>query len=284
MIDFHTHPVMIKELVDSDPDLDRSIQSLFGFHFPYQPLECFTLEMEEAGVDHAVLLPIDVTSAHGSTIVSNEQVARLVENDDRFIGFASVDPNLPGAPAQLEHAVRHLGLRGLKLDPGFQRFDPNDKERAYPLYQTCSELGIPILIHAGLSWVPSGLAKLSNPINIEEAAFSFPQVNFILAHFAWPWVDEAAMLAIKFPNVYLDTAILYSGTPRNAYQKVMGEQVGIDVMERSLKNKIVFGSNYPRVDMRRSVRGIKALNISQPLMDAIFDVNARRLLNMEVRL
>jgi predicted TIM-barrel fold metal-dependent hydrolase len=62
----------------------------------------------------------------------------------------------------------------------------------------------------------------------------------------------------------------------------MAEHVGIDVMERSLKNKIVFGSNYPRVDIRRSVRGIKALEISQSLTDAIFDGNARHLLKMEV--
>ncbi|MCX6081180.1 MAG: amidohydrolase family protein [Chloroflexi bacterium] len=281
MIDFHTHPVMIKELIDSDPELDRNIHSKFGFHFPPQPLECFTLEMDEAGIDQAVLLPIDVTTAHGCKIVSNEQIADLVEREPRFIGFASVDPNLPEAPAQLERAIRQLGLRGLKLDPSFQCFYPNDQERAYPVYQTCAELGIPVLMHAGLSWVPSGLAKFSQPLNLEEAVQAFPTVNFILAHFAWPWVNEAVMLAVKYPNVYLDTAILYSGTPKNTFQKILAEQVGLDVLERSLFNKIVFGSNYPRVDIRRTVRGISALEISKSLAKAIFDGNARRLLNME---
>lgn len=281
MIDFHTHPVMIKELIDSDSDLDRNIQSEFGFHFPYQPLECFTLEMDEAGIDQAVLLPIDVTTAHGCKIVSNEQVADLVDKEPRFIGFASVDPNLPDAPAQLKRAIRQLGLRGLKLDPSFQRFYPNDRQHAYPVYQACAELDIPILLHAGLSWVPSGLAQFSQPLNFEEVVLDFPQVNFILAHFAWPWVNEAVMLAVKYPNVFLDTAILYSGTPKNTYQKILAEQVGLDVLERSLKNKIVFGSNYPRVDIRRSVRGIKALEISQSLVNSIFDANARRLLKME---
>ncbi len=281
MIDFHTHPVMIKELLDNDPELDRNIHSEFGFHFPSQPLECFILEMDEAGIDQAVLLPIDVTTAHGCRIVSNEQIAGLVEKESRLIGFASVDPNLPEAPVQLERAIRQLGLRGLKLDPGFQRFYPNDQQLAYPIYQVCADLDIPVLMHTGLSWVPSGLAKYSQPINLEEVVQTFPQVKFILAHFAWPWVDEAVMLAVKYPNVYLDTAILYSGTPRNAIQKVMAEQVGVDVMERSLKNKIVFGSNYPRVDIRRSVRGIQALNISQSLKNAIFDGNARHLLKME---
>ena len=240
------------------------------------------LEMDESGVHQAVLLPIDATTAHGCKIVSNEQVAKLVEKQPRFIGFASVDPNLPEAPAQLEQAIRKLGLRGLKLDPSFQRFRLGDRQHAFPVYQTCAELGIPVLLHVGLSWTPSGLAQFSQPLDLEEAVQMFPKVNFILAHFAWPWVNEAVMLAVKYPNVYLDTAILYSGTPKNAYQRILGDQVGLDVLERSLKNQIVFGSNYPRVDMRRSVRGIRALKVSPALMNSIFSANAERLLGREV--
>ena len=107
-------------------------------------------------------------------------------------------------------------------------------------------------------------------------------VNFILAHFARPWVNEAVMLAVKYPNIFLDTAILYSGTPKNTFQKILAEQIGIDVLERSISNQIVFGSNYPRVDIRRSVRGIQALAISPLLVNAIFNVNPRRLLKLEV--
>ena len=113
MIDIHTHPVMITELLKSDPALERSIHDVFGFHFPPQPLEGFLLEMDEAGIETAVLLPIDCSTAHGCRIVSNEQIADLVEKTPRFIGFASVDPNLPDAPRRLEEAVRSLGLRGL---------------------------------------------------------------------------------------------------------------------------------------------------------------------------
>ena len=98
MIDFHTHPVMIRELVESDPVLDKNIHDVFGFHFPAQPLEGFLLEMDAAGVELAVLHPVDVTTAYGCQIVTNEQIAELVAKQPRFIGFASVDPTLPGCP------------------------------------------------------------------------------------------------------------------------------------------------------------------------------------------
>jgi len=278
MIDFHTHPVMIKELQESDPELARRIRDVFGFFFPAQPLEGFLLEMDEAGIEQAVLLPVDCTTAHGGAVVSNEQVARLVEKNSRFIGFASVDPLQPDAPRQLEIAVRQWGLRGLKLDPALQRFYPNDVERAHPVYQVCAELSLPVVMHCGMSWAPLGQAKYAQPLMLEEVIQAFPGVNFILAHFAYPWIHEATMLAIKYPNVYLDTAILYSGTPGDAMQKVLGEQVGLHVVERSLWNKIVFGSNYPRIDMRRCVRGIRSLGLKPSTLQCIQYENARQLL------
>ena len=280
MIDVHTHPVMIKELVENDPELERAIHEVFGFFFPPQPLKGFLLEMDEAGVDQAVLLPIDCTSAHGCKIVSNEQVADLAQNNPRLIGFASVDPCQQGALKELERAVKTLGLRGLKLDPSLQRFDPGSREAAYPLYETCAALGIPVLLHCGMSWAPSGLARWSQPLLLEEAVQDHPATTFILAHFGWPWVLEASMLALKYPNVFLDTAILYSGTPRDALHHVMAEQVGLDVIERSLFNKVLFGSNYPRVDMRRSVRGLRGLGLSKATEQAIFHDNAARLLRL----
>jgi predicted TIM-barrel fold metal-dependent hydrolase len=280
MIDFHTHPVMIKELLDSDPDLAQRIHDSFGFHFPAQPLESFLLEMDEAGIEQAVLLPVDCTTAHSGPIVSNVQIARLVEQNTRFIGFASVDPNQADAPTQLIHAIRQLGLRGLKLDPALQRFYPNSLDQAYTVYQVCAELGIPVLIHCGMSWAPTGQAKYSQPLLLEEAIQSFPEVRFILAHFAWPWVHEATMLAVKYPNVYLDTAIMYSGTPQEALYHVLEEQVGLNVIESSLWNKIVFGSNYPRVDIRRSMRGIRSLGLKPGTLRSIVSENAQRLLGL----
>jgi predicted TIM-barrel fold metal-dependent hydrolase len=282
MIDFHTHPVMIKELIEADPALDQKIHDVFGFFFPPQPLECFLLEMDEAGVDKAVLLPIDCSTAHHCRIVTNEQVADLSNKNPRLIGFASVDPSRPTAAAELEYAVKSLGLRGLKLDPSLQRFDLANKDSLYPLYETCANLRIPVVIHCGMSWTPSGLAGLSQPLLLEEAIQAFPALNFVMAHCGWPWIQEATMLAVKYPNAYLDTAILYSGTPQDTMKHVLGQQIGLEVIERSLFNKLVLGTNYPRVDMRRFVRGLKALGLSPATEKAIFSDNAGRLLNQEM--
>ncbi|MCP4404144.1 MAG: hypothetical protein GY801_43410, partial [bacterium] len=53
MIDFHTHPVMIKELINADEALGADVRNVFGLYFPPQPLDIFLYELDEAGVDQA---------------------------------------------------------------------------------------------------------------------------------------------------------------------------------------------------------------------------------------
>jgi len=281
MIDLHTHPFMIKELVDKDISLAYNIKEIFGFYFPPQPIQVFLFELDAAGVDRAVLLPIDCTTAHGCKIVSNIQVAELVKKYPCFIGFASVDPKTKNATKKLEKDIKQLGLSGLKLDPALQQFEINDKNLAYPIYQTCQALDIPVMIHCGLSWSPKGLSKYAHPLEIEEVAQTFPTLKIIIPHFGWPWYQEAVMLAMKFQNIYLDTSIIFSGTPKEVLQHVLGDLIGISLLERNLHFQLLFGSNYPRVDIRRSIRGINALPMSVSLKEHIFFRNAEKLLKLE---
>ena len=281
MIDIHTHPVMIRELTEKDPALARAVREVFGLLFPPQPLQVFLSELDEAGVERAVLLPLDCTTAHGCRIVTNEQVAALVEKNPRLLGFASVDPAVRDAPKQLERAIRGLGLRGLKLDPALQRFALDSRELAYPLYQACSELGVPVLVHCGLSWSMVGQTKYARPLALEEVAQEFPRLRLVIAHCGWPWVEEALLVALKYSNVYLDTSIIYSGTPAEALRRVLSECIGLEVLERSLPRQLLFGSNYPRQDIRRAVRGLRALPLSPGLTENLFQANAAALLALE---
>ncbi len=116
LIDFHTHPVLIKQVVEESEDLKRAVRDVFNLQNALQPIETFKDQMKTAGVVKAVLLPIDCSTAHGCKIFSNEQIADLVSRYDFFIGFASVDPLREEAPNELRKAITDLGLKGLKLD------------------------------------------------------------------------------------------------------------------------------------------------------------------------
>jgi predicted TIM-barrel fold metal-dependent hydrolase len=277
MIDFHTHPVLVREMIERHPELERAAREIFFIGNNFQPLETFLLELDVSDLDRAVLLPIDCTSTRGAPIWSNEQIAELCQMSERFIGFASVDPHQPDAPAKLKRAIEDLGLRGLKLAPGIQEFYPNDPA-LYPLYEKAQELGIPILFHAGMTWEPRAKAEYGRPIYFEDVAYDFPELKIVLAHLAWPWVLEAVALALKYPNVYLDTSALYFDNPKDFIHFAMADQVPVTVWERSLRKQLVFGSNYPRVEIKNMAAAVRSLGLSQGCLELVFRGNAERLL------
>jgi predicted TIM-barrel fold metal-dependent hydrolase len=279
VIDFHTHPILIQELADKDADYRRAAREVFQIGNNFQPLETFFLQMDVAGIQSAVLLPIDCARARGVSISSNDQVAGLCAEHRGFIGFASVDPSKEGADRELERCIRQMGLRGLKLDAALQGFRPDD-QRAFAVYEAAESLQVPVLVHAGMSWAPQTPLELGHPLLFESAIRRFPKLSFILAHFAWPWVWEAAAMALKYPNVYLDTSCLYYDSPKEFFQFVFSRQIPTTVMERSLRNKVVFGSNYPRVEIKNMVHALKSLELTGGCAERILKLTAEKLLGI----
>lgn len=278
MIDFHTHPMLVQEMAERHPELLVAARDVFYIGNRMQPLEVFHLQMDVAGIQRAVVLPIDATTARGAKVYSNEQIAELCAMSDRLIGFASVDPHNPAAPGELEAAIRGLGLRGLKLSPPTQEFYPNDQTLAYPIYEVAQSLGIPVIIHAGLSWEPKARLKWAQPLLVEDVAADFPKLNIVIAHLGWPWVLDCVALALKYPNIHLDTSALYFDNPWDFLAFAMKGQVPLTVFERSLRHQMVFGSNYPRVEIKNMVMAVKRLGLSEGCLDLVFRENAERLL------
>ena len=278
VIDFRTYPVQVKELYDHSPGLRAPVRDIFGFYCSSQPLLTLIRQLDAAGVDKAVLATLDCTTAHGAAIVPNDVLAHLVGQSDRLLGFASVDPNDTAAPAALDHAVGTLGLRGLNLDPALQRFRADD-ERAFPVYEKADALGIPVTFQMGLNWAPRARIADARPLDLEAVAATFPKLRIVVAHCGWPYTMEALALAVKYPNVFLDTAILFSGRPESSVAAVFAGQYGLDVVEASLRERIVFASDYPRVDPKRVARAVRMLGLRPLTEKMIFGENAESLLN-----
>jgi len=276
-IDFHTHPLLVREMIARHPELERAARETFYIGNNFQPLESFLLELDLADLEKAVILPIDATTSRNATVYTNEQIAELCAMSPRLIGFASVDPQQPDAPDKLREAVTKLGLRGLKLAPAMQQFYADDPS-VYPIYQTARELGIPILFHAGMSWEPGSRLQFGQPMQFENVVADFPDLQIVLAHLAWPWVTDAVALALKYPNLHLDTSALYFDNPRDFLRHAMTHVVPLTVFERSLRKQILFGSNYPRVEIKNMAAAVRGLGFSDECLDLVFRENADRLL------
>jgi hypothetical protein len=129
-----------------------------------------------------------------------------------------------------------------------------------------------------MSWAPGAPLEQGQPLLLEKAIRRFPRLNFVLAHWGWPWVWDATALALKYPNVFLDTSCLYHDSPKEFYRFVFNKEIPATLIERSLRNQVVFGSNYPRVEIKNMVKALKSLPFTEHCMEKILRTNGERLL------
>jgi len=278
MIDLHTHPLLVEEMIRRYPELERAARDVFFIRNRAQPLGTFLLELDVSGLRQAALLPIETTRTRGMPIYTNEQIAELVAlAPDRLLGFASVDPLATDAPDRLEQAVTGLGLRGLKLSPPDQEFYPDDPA-VYPLYERAQALDVPIMIHTGMSWAPGARLAWGHPLRLEPMLADFPTLRVVAAHFAWPWSLEAAALALKYPNLFIDTSALYFENPDDFIADLFTRHLSLTLLEHGLRRQVVFGSNYPRVEIKNMARAVRRSGLSEKTLRLIFHDNPLRLM------
>ena len=281
VIDMHTFPGFFEEICQDPKKIEFRREQYFLYKQHVWPLSLFITQLDAAGIDKAVISAEDVTTRAGAEIVSNEEVRSLVDRyPDRLIGFASVDPKRPDAAEVLEKAFTELRLSGLKLSPAMQYFMPNDPVMK-PVYELCLKYNKPILFEAGMTWVKNSPSKYSNPLNFEETAIEYPDLRMCLGHFGWPWTRETAMLILKYPNLYADTALLYFDSPKQFFETTFNDQLGEYWIDRMLFDKVMFGSTYPRIEQKRMVKAVDALTLRPEQRAMVMGENALRFMGME---
>lgn len=281
IIDVHVHPAFYDPIC-KDPEKIEKRKSVMGYDLmsPF-PLELVEKQMAFANIDKLVLLPEDTSSIDGEAVISNQEIHKLVQLDpNRFIGFATIDPNNSDAVEVLNYALKDLKLKGLKLHPSKQNFYPNDK-KLFPIYEKCLEYNVPITFHCGMSWQPNTLLKYSHPCLFEEIAIKYPDLRINLAHFGFPWILETAAIILKYPNIYSDTAGTYMDCPEQFFQHIFKNLMGPLWVEHNLADKILFGSNNPRFRPARIKRGLESLQFSKETETKILGLNAIKFLGLE---
>lgn len=281
VIDIHTFPGFLKEICEDPQTVAFRREQYFLYKQHIWPLELFILQLDAAGIDKAVISAEDVTTRAGREIVTNEEVRKLVDLcPGRLIGFASVDPQRPDAPEVLEKAFAELKLAGLKLSPAMQHFLPQDACMA-PIYQMCLKYDRPILFEAGMTWVKDSPSRYSNPLLFEDVAIEYPALRMCLGHFGWPWTRETAMLLLKYPNLYADTAMLYFDSPVQFFRTTFNQQLGEYWVDRMLYDKVMFGSTYPRIEQKRMVKAVDSLTLRPLQRQMVMGLNALKFMGWE---
>jgi predicted TIM-barrel fold metal-dependent hydrolase len=216
----------------------------------------FNIAAAPEGHEHPVVghLPTSQTwvTASRAREVNDNTAAVVRARPQKLIGFMGVHPHDRDVLDEVDRAVNDLGLRGIKLGPNYQNFDPVG-EQAYRLYARARELHLPILFHQGTSPVRFADLDYAHPRHIDRVATSFPDLKIVLAHMAHPWQTDCISVIRKHPNVWADISALHYRTW--SYYTCLRLAT-----EWSVLHKLLFGSDFPVATPRETAEALPHVN------------------------
>lgn len=181
-------------------------------------------------------------------------------------------PNL----TSLEAGLREGRYGCIKIYTGYIHMYAADPAFS-PVYRLAAKYDVPVIFHTGDT--SSRLAKLkyADPLTIDEVATDNPDVTFVIAHCGNPWIESAAEVAYKNPNVYLDGSAFLIGD----LSKIPLGQVN-EYLVKPLEwifgyvedpTKLMFGTDWPLVDVPTYLAAFKRA-IPQRYWGKVFHDNA----------
>jgi hypothetical protein len=221
-------------------------------------------EMDELGVAHAVLLPIDLP------YVSRNAAHALAaaRRQPRLLGFGSVHPVVDRVGERLDDQA-HAGARGVKMHPAVQLMAPNHP-RAMALYHQCGERDLPLLWHCGPVGIELASGRRRSQVALyEEPIARHPRTRFVLGHAGALQMEQALDLACRYANVWLELSGQSLGNVRA-------------ILARADPDRVVYGSDWPFYHQAIGIAKVLLATEGRPeLRRKVLYANAAALLGLD---
>ena len=201
--------------------------------------------MDRAGVERAGLINYPSPDVLGFTDECNAYSARYAEAaPERLLPFGGVHPRFAGDIKGHVDELLEMGIRCLKIHPPHQLFPANAYTQGLltlgTLYRRCQEHRLPVMVHTGTSVFPGARCKYGRPMELDDVAIDFPDLQIIMAHGGRPlWMDEAFFIVRRHPNVWLEL----SGIPPT---KVLEYFPRLE----EIADRVLWGTDWPSPGVR----------------------------------
>ena len=280
----------------------RGDTELLTLNPAYTDIQMKLKEMDAAGVDMAVLSTACWQQWNTMELAPriNDAMAELqAKFPHRFIGLAHVPPFGNGAVAELERAIKGLGLKGASLTTNFDGKYPDD-EAYRPFFQKAEELDIPIVFHAATHPTEYSILEKFRMVRslgrtmdhtlaavrvLYGVAKDFPKLKFLHGHFGGNFfIMKERLVQATFNGVedqpykemvnrqfFFDTA---PGWTERSHLECAAENLGVD--------HILLGSDYPFMPnfMSDSVATLRQMRVSEGEKKKMLGENAAQLFKL----
>ena len=197
---------------------------------------------------------------------------------DRFLLGDGSAP-IPDLAGRVEEHLKRESCCGIKLYPGYNRIWLHDPMYD-PVYELAARYDKPVAIHMGLTAHPRAKLKYCHPLVLDEVAVDHRDTRFVMCHFGNPFLECAAAVVEKNPNVSADLSGLLDGrVDIEAYFREYAGYAGLLQTWLGAINcwdKLMYGTDWPIVNLEEYIRFIQRL-VPEQHWEEVFYHNANRI-------
>jgi uncharacterized protein len=192
---------------------------------------------------------------------------------DRFFFDMPIDPNGGMNEVRRIKALhKEHGIKAVSCFPaGTYPQVPINHKFMYPIYATCVELDIPILLNVGIPGprIPMETQKVEH---LDEVCWFFPELKVVMRHGAEPWEALAVKLMLKWPNLYYSTSAF---APKH-YPKAI-----IDYANTRGADKIIYAGYFPMgLSLERIFGDLENVPFKEEVWPKFLRENARKVFKL----
>ena len=275
VVDSHCHilPPSFRTRRDELLARDATFAALFSGDDPRMATSDNLIEaMDQTGISWSVAMGMGWTD-RSLAVEANDYIIQSMERfPGRLAGLCSVSPAWGDAAVAEVERCAAAGLRGIgELHPDTQGFDITDRSLLTPLMEAAQRLSLPVVIHCsepvGHQYPGKGR---TTPEKLYRFIENFPGNTLVCAHWGGGLPFYALMPEVPevIRNVYFDTA----ASPFLYRPEVFATVIGLVGAGR-----VLFGSDYPLIGQRRSLREVEQAGLEPGDQEAILGGNAVRL-------
>jgi len=260
IIDVHTHAWTDALAAKALPALLASAGGGLTAHYD-GTVAGLLAEMDRTGVDVSVVQP--VATKPSQVVAINDWAASV--GTERIIPFGAMHPDTEDPGGEISR-MASLGLKGFKMHPEHQDFEPHDR-RLDPIWRAAIDHGMVVLFHAGADVIhPSVRGTAQSFARLMDA---WPGLRTILAHLGgfrqWQQVAEH----IQGRDVWLDTAYTLGHLPDDEF---------VELVRAHGTGRVLFGSDGPWTDAAAEIAHLGSLGFSEDELADILGRNAEQML------
>lgn len=224
-------------------------------------------QIEKHSLDHVFVLTSYIANEKRPSV---EQVIDLAKNEPRVsvVEGISLYGKAPFSLTATEERLRRRDVIALKLYPGYEYYYPTDKI-CRPIYELAMEYDVPVMVHTGDCYNPKAKVKYAHPLHIDEVCVDYPDLRVVLCHLGNPWFRDTAEVIYKNENAWADISGLVLGDVAEGFEAWLKEQVLEIVGYAGDPDKLLYGSDWPIVNMGPYLKLMEALDLTAEERDKI---------------